>query len=579
MLASCFIAGWFFLVADDFKQLSKHIAGGAFFVSNLILIQEAGYFDNASFTKPLLHLWSLGIEEQFYLAWPLILYFLWRFRTNIGLIVSTLLLLSLGYNLYLINIDLTAIYFSPLTRAWELLAGGLLAWRQMYTPHAATPKQRLKITEQHQTLLTHITSIAGLALIGAGLMLIDETQPFPGYLALVPVCGALLLMASGPMACFNRYWLSRRWMVSIGLISYPLYLWHWPLLAFGRILYPTSASGMYFNLAAIALSLVFATLTYRFIEQPVRNMSNVSSSSVKLFFAMLIVGLIGIGTLWNNGFENRKVTDQYTHKQLVGLLKNNYGLARQCSRNGSFDLSMCANHPNPDVLLWGDSYAMHLAQALNESPTPIAFRQQTMSACRPILNFAVVGDRMYNQAWAERCIEHNQEVIEWLGVHPEIRYVVLASPFNFLNKALIDHQEITVPDDIFVQKLQETVSQLIRMGKKPVIIAPPPPSGFDTGNCWKAHIVNQSQHECDFSKQSSDEIAANVYNRLARVNHLAPIIHLSSFICEHDICHATIDGQPQYRDKGHLSAVGSGALGKKYDLAGKILQTADEFYQ
>lgn len=418
-----------------------------------------------------------------------------------------------------------------------------------------------------------------MTLICAGLLLIDESLPFPGYLALVPVMGAVFIIMSGQAAYANRFCLSSRAMVLLGLVSYPLYLWHWPILAFGRILYPFQSASMAFNLTALLLALIMAILTYRYIEQPIRQIKHISSSSLGLFIAMLLVGLIGLSAVWKNGFDYRKISEEYTHRKLVSLLKNNYGLGKQCSPDNSLSNPQCANQPHPNMLLWGDSYAMHLAQALDKSPHQVAFRQQTMSACRPIIDFAVVGDKIYNQQWAQRCIKHNQALMAWLSRQPEIQYVVLASPFNYLDKALVDDHVVTMTDDVFIEKLQKTLNMLIAMGKKPVVIAPPPPSGFHTGNCWKYHAKDNSQQDCNFSQQKSEAIASSVYQRLQRVNHLAPVLKLSDFICADGLCRATIDDFPQYRDQGHLSETGSAALGKKYDVGGEIVQMADKFYQ
>jgi peptidoglycan/LPS O-acetylase OafA/YrhL len=132
VLTTCLLFGWFLLLADEFNQLGKHITAGASFISNLVFWNEAGYFDNAADTKPLLHLWSLGIEEQFYVVWPLVLWLAWKKKFNPIIIIILLVIASFVFNIYLIKSDEIAAFYSPLTRFWELLSGSLLAWMALY---------------------------------------------------------------------------------------------------------------------------------------------------------------------------------------------------------------------------------------------------------------------------------------------------------------------------------------------------------------------------------------------------------------------------------------------------------------
>lgn len=132
VLVACFTFGWFVLLADEYKQLGKHIAAGAGFISNIVFWNEAGYFDNAAHTKPLLHLWSLGIEEQFYILWPLVLWFAWKRKFNLLTITILFAIASFALNVKGVKQDAVATFYSPQTRFWELLSGSLLAWTTLY---------------------------------------------------------------------------------------------------------------------------------------------------------------------------------------------------------------------------------------------------------------------------------------------------------------------------------------------------------------------------------------------------------------------------------------------------------------
>jgi len=307
LLTSYFI-GWFFLLADEYKQLGKHIAAGAGFVSNVVLWKNSGYFDSAAEMKPLLHLWSLAIEEQFYIVWPLLVWFSWK--RNLNLLTVTVLLLTTSFVLNLVTIQHNAImdFYAPQTRFWELLVGSVLAQAAIKMKETLIPQTPISQTKT-------VTSFLGLILIGLSFFYLNKGFPFPGKWAAIPVIGATLIIWSGPQAWVNRAILSRPVFVWIGLISFPLYLWHWPLISFANITFGDDLS-VTARMLIIVVSLLLAWLTYRFIEKPVRS-GNSTLSNVKLLLVLiLVVGSLGKITALMDGFGFRNAFTRISEASL-----------------------------------------------------------------------------------------------------------------------------------------------------------------------------------------------------------------------------------------------------------------------
>jgi len=259
VLFATLCAGWYLLLSDEFAELGKQTVGGAAFVANFVFWGESGYFDTAAETKPLLHLWSLGIEEQFYIFWPLLLGLAWRKGWPIVRVVLAVAAVSFVVNVTTVHPLPAASFYSPASRFWELMVGGILACMRLKPP---TPS----------AWRSHVQSVVGVGLIVLGLVMIRSTKAFPGWWALLPTLGAVSCIAAGPNGVLNKYLLSNRVMVWIGLISYPLYLWHWPLLAFVRIVEadPLHPSPVY-RAGAMVARVLLAWATYRFIERYARN--------------------------------------------------------------------------------------------------------------------------------------------------------------------------------------------------------------------------------------------------------------------------------------------------------------------
>ncbi|WP_321912813.1 acyltransferase family protein [Paraburkholderia sp. J11-2] len=255
VLLFCASAGWLVLLRDEYRQLGKHLVGGTSFVQNFVLWGESGYFDSGHEAKPLLHLWSLAVEEQYYIFWPLLLSYAWTHRWRFTVVNGVIIAMSFGISVWLASRDPVAAFYSPLSRFWELMVGGSLAYIALRRP---------ELIARHGNVLCAL----GAGLLLSGFLLINHERPFPGLWALLPTMGTFLVIAAGSGAWINRTLLSSRPFVTCGLISYPLYLWHWPLLSFAHLVWPDN--GHLTKIAVVLVSVLLAWLTHRYVERTIR---------------------------------------------------------------------------------------------------------------------------------------------------------------------------------------------------------------------------------------------------------------------------------------------------------------------
>ncbi len=295
LLASVLGFGFAVLLPTELALLGRNVAGGAGFVANLLLWHEAGYFDQTAIYKPLLHLWSLGVEEQFYIVWPLALWLLHRQRLARMPFLIGIGLASFALSVVVAAHQRTADFYSPLTRLWELDAGAVLA------AFAARPNE----TRRSRWRGDDAASVAGFLMIVLAACEIDRTMVFPGWRAAIPVAGTLLLIAAGPAALVNRRVLANRWFVFIGMISYPLYLWHWPLISYAYVMDHGLRLKDGMVAVLIAASVALAWLTWRFVERPLRFGRARRRNAIALVAAMALLGGAGLGTWRAEGFPGR----------------------------------------------------------------------------------------------------------------------------------------------------------------------------------------------------------------------------------------------------------------------------------
>jgi len=312
VMIACYALGWVVLLPDEYKQLGKHIAAGAGFVSNLFFWQESGYFDHAAQVKPLLHLWSLGIEEQFYIVWPLSVYLIFKCRLNFFRIAIALLAISFAFSIKSSYSDLSQAFYSPAARFWELLTGSILATLALHKTSLLVQvdqgivnlRGRAVPKRFSQNILNNLISLSGACLICGTWFLVTRDTTFPGWAVLLPVVGTNCVIFAGPHAWLNRTILSNRILVALGLISYPLYLWHWPLLSFARII-EGAAPAPEIRAMVVAASIVLAWLTYLFLEKPVRFGPSGPVKTLALLLIMSGVGVTGYVTYRQDGLEFR----------------------------------------------------------------------------------------------------------------------------------------------------------------------------------------------------------------------------------------------------------------------------------
>lgn len=393
VLTACFGFGWFVLLPDEFKELGKHIAGGSGFVANLVLWSESGYFDSQAELKPLLHLWSLGIEEQFYFLWPVLLGLTIKKRLNVLWLLLLLILASFIFNIRSASADPVSDFYSPLTRFWELMAGSLLAYLSLKTNDSNTFQEH-KNTSRYN----NIAALTGCLLIVTAVVYLDKSKAFPGWWAILPVLGAALLIFAGKTTWINQNLLAHPALVFIGLISFPLYLWHWPLLSFARIM-ALGTPTLEMRVMLVAASILLAWLTYRIIEQPIRFGAKPHNKTAGLCFLLSALLIAGYGTQTANGFAFRMQDKvdysaffgdlNYTHSHHLMALEhhecNFYDIEKSVPR-GEIDRLCYTPHSKKVVFLWGDSHVQHLNYGLTQNlPADVSLLQAGSSGCPPSL--------------------------------------------------------------------------------------------------------------------------------------------------------------------------------------------------
>jgi peptidoglycan/LPS O-acetylase OafA/YrhL len=379
VLLAVLVFGWLWMLPSAYAQLSADVFASSAFLANIALMLQSGYFDIESGKKPLLHLWSLGIEEQFYLFWPLILILARRIRLSFFAAAAVIGLASFALNVALISSAPVATFYLLFTRAWELLLGAALTcgW-SFFKQTGAASNWRAAI---------------GFLLVAIAAAGLNSKSAFPGWWAILPVAGSALLL-SAPMAWGCRRILSSKAFVGIGLISYPLFLWHWPLLVFLGII-KFAPLTLIDRWLVIGLSFVLAWLTYRAIEIPLRFGRPALPRIVGLCSGMAVVAAAGGVIVAGRGLdfrlpaEIREMTDVRTdssnwrvHQCLLDL-----------SQETTFADSCVDRGRRPLILVWGDSTAGALLPALRKAQQTNDFgiAQFTSSSCVPALHTDVAG--------------------------------------------------------------------------------------------------------------------------------------------------------------------------------------------
>jgi peptidoglycan/LPS O-acetylase OafA/YrhL len=402
VLASVGIAGWLLLLPSEYEVLGKQIVGGSTFFANFLFWRQSGYFSPDAALKPLLNLWTLAVEEQYYLIFPLICIAFYRPRSRWTLPAAFLAIaeISMLVNVAFVHRHPAATYFLPFSRLWELFVGAGLS---------LTMRRNLQFPWEGQLLARwqHGIGLLGLTLVVLSAFGIDQLDAFPGWWALLPTAGAALIIAAGPSSMVNRYLLSSRPAVLIGLFSYPLYLWHWPILSFIEIAHEDwgirdSRSQKF---AAIVLTFLLAYLTYRFVELPVRQVKRTSerrTGALWMLGAVSLIGVFGLLVVVTGGFPERLPSGivALDHDYVADILKayrDGTCFLRIDQTSASFADDCLDAAPagpaQPLVFVWGDSHAGYLLPGFRalQHQAGVRLAQYTAAMCPPIVGLQLQG--------------------------------------------------------------------------------------------------------------------------------------------------------------------------------------------
>lgn len=538
------LLGWLFLTSAQWHDYLRQLYGALAFVANVALLFQAGYFDSAAATKPLLHTWSLSLEEQYYLILPVALAFTprrWRLALILaGLIAS--LAIALVWTTLAGKANL-AFYLLP-ARAWELLAGSLCAWLAIHRRPAVAPVwQRLALA----------------AIIGICVTAADHIQP--GWPA-IAVCAATALILLGADGWLPENPVTRA-AARIGDWSYSIYLIHWPLLCFAGLVYlgnpPT-----WLKCDLLLASIVLGWLQFRHVEQPLRRAEYWAKRDRAVAVPAVMLAAIAAASLPMVIGGARGTGTELAHE-----LRPNRGLASDCGELGNRwqPADNCRTGPAPRVALWGDSFAMQLVPGLLAEPgIANSLLQITRSACAPIPDAAELRPG-YSRIAMDGCVAFTRSVLDQLAAMDEVDVVVISSRFRLLtgDTPFVFAGRTDARAEELLTALESAIRRLQTSGKRVVLVSPAPHPTFNAAECE----VRRREGLPTFAGTSCDFTLQQVHPQVTRVSELldaaaqrtgATFVRLDRAVCPDGLCRAAIEGKLVFRDRSHLSVEGSRRL-------------------
>lgn len=570
VLVAIYALGFFVLLPYELTRLGKNIASSASFTLNFVLTGNTGYFDAAAEQNPLLHLWSLCIEEQFYLLFPVVFLMAERLKLNRLKVVVAIIAASFLLNIWMVSENATATFYLPATRFWEMAIGSFLAV-------VVLNKNWL---HSLATWMPHCAAL-GLTMIFFGVFLIDKSMLFPGWVALIPSVGTGFVLLASQKNFFNMP-LSWSWMVWVGKISFPMYLWHYPIFSYMRI-YESSEPSTDTKLIAIIFIVGLSWLTYRFIEYPIRFgmiRQKISGKVVVTVLISLLAGMAIVGKVTQSarGFPERIGEN---HAQMTKEKPD--GSPCQSFQFKTKDLTCLIADPHqpPSHALIGDSHATHFYAGISHYLKQNHRNLMLLSGpgCVPFLGVRtgqVKGD-------PQTCGTIVDNIHAYLDTSSDIKTVILATrgPITLTGQPFgtesifgryIDsdrYPQAKNRSELFASSLEATLAHLIAHKKNVVIMLDNPELGFNPLLCDKLPLLRRTKESCKIERAEVDlrnrdyrHLVLQVASRYPQVK----VVDTFKAFCDERYCYANQGAERIYRDDNHLTNFGSKMLIPQYDF-------------